>query len=192
MLFSLVYQLLNYANIHTEFTHVHVLHVVSGYVRPGQLLAIMGASGAGKSTLLNALTFRNLYGLNVMISFLVILLLQFNDVIFSYKNLINNILCTIQCRYDTLQVESGIRYANGIQVTPNSLTSVSAYIQQDDLFMGSLTVREHLTFQACVRMDRDIPYKQRMERVKDVAKEVRGHPIVMVDVCRVMQLADKT
>ena len=38
---------------------------VSGYVRPGQLLAIMGASGAGKSTLLNALTFRNLSGLSV-------------------------------------------------------------------------------------------------------------------------------
>ena len=39
--------------------------LVSGYVRPGQLLAIMGASGAGKSTLLNALTFRNLSGLSV-------------------------------------------------------------------------------------------------------------------------------
>ena len=39
--------------------------LVSGYVRPGQLLAIMGASGAGKSTLLNAMTFRNLSGLSV-------------------------------------------------------------------------------------------------------------------------------
>ena len=67
---------------------------------------------------------------------------------------------------------SGARYANGIQVNPNSLTSVSAYIQQDDLFIGSLTVREHLIFQACVRMDRDIPYKQRIERVETVAKEV--------------------
>ena len=28
------------------------------------------------------------------------------------------------------QVESGARYANGIPVTPNSLTSVSAYVQQ--------------------------------------------------------------
>jgi len=110
-----------------------ILHNVSGYVRPGQLLAIMGASGAGKSTLLNALTFRNLSGLTVV---------------------------------------SGARYANGNQITPNSLTSVSAYIQQDDLFIGSLTVKEHLTFQALVRMDKEIPYKERMKRVEIVAKEL--------------------
>ena len=38
---------------------------MSGYCKPGELLAIMGASGAGKSTLLNTLTFRNLDGLSV-------------------------------------------------------------------------------------------------------------------------------
>ena len=41
----------------------------------------------------------------------------------------------------------GNRFANGVPVTPNSLTSVSAYVQQDDLFIGTLTVREHLNFQ---------------------------------------------
>ena len=41
------------------------MHLVNGYCKPGELMAIMGASGAGKSTLLNALTFRNLGGLSV-------------------------------------------------------------------------------------------------------------------------------
>ena len=29
----------------------------------------------------------------------------------------------------------------------SEMTSMSAYIQQEDLFVGTLTVREHLTFQ---------------------------------------------
>ena len=43
---------------------------------------------------------------------------------------------------------------------------------QDDLFIGTLTVKEHLVFQAKVRMDRHIPFKDRMERVETVMIEV--------------------
>lgn len=49
---------------------------------------------------------------------------------------------------------------------------MSAYIQQDDLFIGTLTPREHLEFQALVRMDREIPYKARMARVDSVLHEL--------------------
>ena len=42
-----------------------ILDNVSGSVRPGELMAIMGASGAGKSTLMNVMTRRNIAGLNV-------------------------------------------------------------------------------------------------------------------------------
>lgn len=42
-----------------------VLNNVSGVVRPGSLVALMGASGAGKSTLMNALAHRNPAGVVV-------------------------------------------------------------------------------------------------------------------------------
>ncbi|XP_025202813.1 protein white [Melanaphis sacchari] len=69
-------------------------------------------------------------------------------------------------------MESGVRSINGIPVNSKLLTAVSAYVQQNDLFIGTLTVREHLIFQAMVRMDRDIPYEKRMARVEDVIQEL--------------------
>lgn len=67
---------------------------------------------------------------------------------------------------------SGQRSVNGVTVTPDMLTSVSAYVQQEDLFIGTLTVKEHLVFQALVRMHKHIPYKTRMDRVNEVILEV--------------------
>ena len=72
---------------------------------------------------------------------------------------------------------SGVRLANNKVVSPNSLTSVSAYVQQDDLFIGTLTVKEHLTFQALVRMDKNIPKKMRYQKVDEIIQEV--------DTCRI-------
>lgn len=104
---------------------------VNGQVRPGQLLAIMGASGAGKTTLLNILTCRNLRKL----------------------------------------VVDGEVLVNGENVGA-SMTRISAYVQQDDLFIGTLTVREHLVFQALLRMDKHLTYKERMRRVDEVILEL--------------------
>ncbi|CAL1279820.1 unnamed protein product [Larinioides sclopetarius] len=108
-----------------------LLYNVSGEVKPGQLLAIMGASGAGKTTLLNVLTARNLRLLNV----------------------------------------DGEVLVNGENVGQD-ITRLSAYVQQDDLFIGTLTVREHLVFQALLRMDRHLTYQEKMERVAEVILEL--------------------
>jgi ABC-type multidrug transport system ATPase subunit len=42
---------------------------------------------------------------------------------------------------------SGERSLNGVPVCSGTLASLSAYVQQHDLFIGTLTVREHLIFQ---------------------------------------------
>ena len=36
---------------------------------------------------------------------------------------------------------------NGLTASPELMTSLCGYVQQDDLFIGSLTVKEALTFQ---------------------------------------------
>ncbi len=41
----------------------------------------------------------------------------------------------------------GDRYLNGTVVNPDSLARISSYNQQDDLFVGTLTVKETLRFQ---------------------------------------------
>ena len=35
--------------------HIQILHSLTGYAKPGQILSIMGASGSGKTSLLNVL-----------------------------------------------------------------------------------------------------------------------------------------
>ncbi|XP_067022118.1 protein white-like [Acropora muricata] len=52
------------------------------------------------------------------------------------------------------------------------INSLSAYVQQEDLFIGSLTVREHLTFQAALRMEKHTPEKRRKERIEEVMLEL--------------------
>lgn len=109
-----------------------ILDNVTGCVRPGEFLAIMGASGAGKTTLLNCLTFRNTGKLKI----------------------------------------SGERFLNGAKVNTDTLARISGYVQQDDLFIPTLTVKEHLEFQALLRMEKHLNYDERMIRVGEVIHEL--------------------
>ncbi|XP_042868328.1 protein white-like isoform X2 [Penaeus japonicus] len=72
---------------------------------------------------------------------------------------------------DKLRI-SGDLFVNGLRVDPDALTSRSAYVQQDDLFIGTLTVREQLIFQALLRMDRHVTYEERVKRVNQVIMEL--------------------
>ncbi|XP_061185570.1 protein white-like isoform X1 [Saccostrea echinata] len=113
-------------------TPKQILTNVNGMIKPGKLMAVMGASGAGKSTLLNVLTYRN------------------------RGNLI---------------LQGDVR-VNGVIVDKTKIANISAYVQQDDLFIGTLTVREHLTFRALLRMDKRKTKAERLKKVEDVILEL--------------------
>jgi len=105
-----------------------ILDNVSGSVRPGELMAIMGASGAGKSTLMNVMTRRNIAGLNV----------------------------------------SGRISLNGMSVSED-ISKISAYVQQNDVFVGALTVKEHLKFHAKLKLSKETESRQ-FDRIEEVVR----------------------
>lgn len=66
----------------------------------------------------------------------------------------------------------GNRHLNGAPVNSNVLARISGYVQQDDLFIGTMRVWEVLRFQALLRMDKQFTDEQRMERVEQVIQEL--------------------
>ncbi|XP_045473415.1 protein white-like isoform X2 [Harmonia axyridis] len=67
---------------------------------------------------------------------------------------------------------TGLICINDEPVTQCQLAAISAYIQQDDMFVSWLTVREHLIFQALVRMAAHFSYEERIQRVENVLGEL--------------------
>ncbi|EME31812.1 ABC transporter, ATP-binding protein isoform 2 [Galdieria sulphuraria] len=99
-----------------------ILKNVSGLVRPGELLAVMGPSGGGKTTLLNALAGRANF------------------------------------------VPEGSILFDGKPRVADTRRKIG-YVMQDDVFFTNLTVRQTLEITARLRLPRDVPHKQKMERV---------------------------
>ncbi|PIK44970.1 hypothetical protein BSL78_18154 [Apostichopus japonicus] len=79
------------------------------------------------------------------------------------------LLHTLNNRLHGFEVTNGSILINGRPMGA-AVAKISAYVQQNDMFMPCLRVKEHLTFQALLRMDPDIPYKTRFRRVDDVIR----------------------
>ena len=71
-----------------------------------------------------------------------------------------------------LKVEGQIKINGRMISSIEDISSVSGYVQQEDLFTGYLTVKEHLLFQAMLRMDSNLKYKEKLARVYEVMREV--------------------
>eukprot|EP00117_Sycon_ciliatum_P034799 scpid29605/ scgid1650/ Protein white len=61
---------------------------------------------------------------------------------------------------------------NGKAVSTSSIRRTAAYVQQKDVFLPNLTVKEHLMIQAMLRMDNRLSEKEREEHVDSVMEEI--------------------
>ena len=107
---------------------------------------------------MNILTHRNLEGLGLVVpkehvllhflSFLLICVLPNEHTFYSGagKSTFMNILT--HRNLEGLSVDGEV-LVNGENLG-KGITRVSAYVQQDDLFIGTLKVKEHLWFQVCI------------------------------------------
>eukprot|EP00794_Sanderia_malayensis_P003788 gene3788-4311_t len=66
---------------------------------------------------------------------------------------------------------SGSIKVNGQEIG-KKMKTISAYVQQEDLYIGTLTVREHLYFQAMLRIDRSVPRSEKLARADKVIYEL--------------------
>ncbi|XP_022081633.1 protein white-like isoform X2 [Acanthaster planci] len=71
----------------------------------------------------------------------------------------------------SLEVRGQVSVSDSIKILPY-MDEVSTYIQQEDVFVGSLTVREHLILQARLRMSRGISLERKLERVEDILEQL--------------------
>ncbi|XP_078491308.1 protein white-like [Ciona intestinalis] len=60
---------------------------------------------------------------------------------------------------------------NGVSMGAD-ISSISAYVEQDDLFMGELTVKEHLMFAARLQMPPDVSDEMKSRRVHEIMKQL--------------------
>lgn len=108
-----------------------ILDDLSGTVKPGQFLAIIGASGAGKTTFLNFLSGKD-----------------------PSKNL----------------EKKGQVLINGVERSKVSFSQYVGYIQQDDVLMQTLTVRECLMFAAKMKLPPKTNIEEKVDSIIDNLK----------------------
>ncbi|KAK2141374.1 hypothetical protein LSH36_1112g00075 [Paralvinella palmiformis] len=78
--------------------------------------------------------------------------------------------CLTNRNIGSLKVEGSI-LVNGANIG-DDLYELSGYVQQDDIFIGILTVREHLWFNAVLNLSKTLKHCEKEELVEDIMKEM--------------------
>lgn len=132
----------NHLDYHVPFQgeKKQLLHQVFGYVKPGNLVALMGSSGAGKTTY----------------DFKAPNILFMTDRLYS-------LLDVLAQRKDSGEIYGSILIDG--QPQGISFQRTTGYCEQMDVHEGTATVREALEFSALLRQPSHVPQKEKIEYV---------------------------
>ncbi len=72
----------------------------------------------------------------------------------------------------SLRIDGDIKVNGHFLYDNDCANSVFGYVQQNDLFVGTLKVKEHLFFQAMLRMDKNTSHEERLMRIESVLEDV--------------------
>lgn len=128
-----------------------LLDNVQGYVEAGEVLALMGPSGCGKTTLLNVLAGRQPTTNNIN----------------SSSSSTAAAAANIKSKASKGPRATGTVRVNGTVPQPTTLARLSRFVEQEDALIGSLTVRETLTFASRLSTS-GLSARERAARVDDV------------------------
>ena len=82
------------------------------------------------------------------------------------------LLNTLAFRNEAKLSRTGAINVNGREMEGEGLKMISAYVQQEDYFIGTMTVEEVMMFHANLRMDRTIPSFRKEEKVYKVLSKL--------------------
>jgi ATP-binding cassette subfamily G (WHITE) protein 2 (SNQ2) len=120
-----------------------LLDHVSGWIKPGQMTALMGASGAGKTTLLDVLVKRKTQ--------------------VSIPSSVSSAFL-----FDLAKGKvTGTMLLNGLPLRID-YERITGYVEQMDVHNPFLTVREALRYSAKLRQEAEVPEQEKLDYVEQV------------------------
>ncbi|GJN12251.1 hypothetical protein PR202_ga30547 [Eleusine coracana subsp. coracana] len=134
-------------------SHAMILDGLTGYARPGEVLALMGPSGCGKTTLLDTLAGR--LGHNMKATGDILINGRREKLAFGTSVR----LSTPFLRHDMTNIKT---FGDSPQLI--ILTVLKAYVTQDDLLMATLTVTEAVRYSAQLQLPDTVPPAEKRAR----------------------------
>ncbi|RYH28500.1 ATP-binding cassette domain-containing protein [archaeon] len=159
---------ISFKDINYTVHNIPVLHGVFGYIKGGEMCALMGSSGAGKSTLLDILANRKTMGNIEGTIYVNQFQLYHKDVdeagtgggVGEGKAGANALLPRL----------AGSKLSNAKYSNRVDIRKISAYVMQDNILYGTLTVYESLHYAALLRLPATMSSADKDERIRAIMR----------------------